>query len=64
MPQNKAWTVASFPTGPLSESNFKLVERPAPAPKEGEVLVRNLWLSLDPYMRGRRPFDQLEVALA
>jgi NADPH-dependent curcumin reductase CurA len=53
MPQNKAWTVASFPTGPLSESNFKLVERPAPPPKEGEVLVKNLWLSLDPYMRGR-----------
>jgi NADPH-dependent curcumin reductase CurA len=53
MPQNKAWTVASFPTGPLSESNFKFVELPAPAPKEGEVLVKNLWLSLDPYMRGR-----------
>ncbi len=53
MPQNRAWTVASFPTGPLSESNFKLVESPAPAPKDGEVLVRNLWLSLDPYMRGR-----------
>jgi len=53
MPQNKAWTVASFPTGPLSESNFKLVESPAAAPKEGEVLVKNLWLSLDPYMRGR-----------
>jgi len=33
--QNKAWTVASFPTGPLSESNFKLVESPAAAPKEG-----------------------------
>ena len=26
---------------------------PVPAPKDGEVLVRNLWLSLDPYMRGR-----------
>jgi NADPH-dependent curcumin reductase CurA len=53
MPQNKAWTVASFPTGVLSEQNFKLVEAPAPSPKDGEVLVRNLWLSLDPYMRGR-----------
>jgi NADPH-dependent curcumin reductase len=53
MPQNKAWTVASFPAGALSESNFKLVESPAPAPKDGEVLVKNLWLSLDPYMRGR-----------
>lgn len=53
MALNKAWTVASFPTGALSEENFKLVESPASAPKEGEVLVKNLWLSLDPYMRGR-----------
>ena len=53
MPLNKAWTVASFPTGTLTERSFKLVEAPAPAPKDGEVLVKNLWLSLDPYMRGR-----------
>jgi NADPH-dependent curcumin reductase len=53
MAQNKAWTVASFPSGALTEGNFKLVESPAPAPQEGEVLVKNLWLSLDPYMRGR-----------
>jgi len=53
MAQNKAWTVAGFPTGALSESNFKLVESATVAPKEGEVLVKNLWLSLDPYMRGR-----------
>lgn len=53
MPLNKAWTLASYPQGWVSEANFKLVESPAPAPKDGEVLVRNLWLSLDPYMRGR-----------
>ena len=53
MPQNKAWTLASFPSGAVREDNFKLVEAPAPAPKDGEVLVKNLWLSLDPYMRGR-----------
>lgn len=53
MALNKAWTVASFPTGPLLEENFKLAESPAPSPKDGEVLVKNLWLSLDPYMRGR-----------
>jgi len=53
MPQNKAWTVASFPSGALTESNFSLVESAAPSPKDGEVLVKNLWLSLDPYMRGR-----------
>lgn len=53
MPQNKAWTLASFPTGILREDNFKLVESPAPEPKDGEVLVKNIWLSLDPYMRTR-----------
>jgi hypothetical protein len=53
MPQNKAWVLASYPTGWVTEDNFKLVESPAPSPKEGEVLVKNLWLSLDPYMRGR-----------
>ena len=53
MPQNKAWTLASYPTGWVTEANFKLVESPAPAPKDGQVLVKNLWLSLDPYMRGR-----------
>jgi len=50
---NRAWTLASYPTGMVSEGNFKLVESPVPSPKEGEVVVRNLWLSLDPYMRGR-----------
>ena len=53
MAQNKAWTLASFPTGWVTEENFKLVESPAPSPQDGEVLVKNHWLSLDPYMRGR-----------
>ena len=53
MPANKAWTLASRPAGAVTEGNFKLVESPVPAPREGEVLVKNLWLSLDPYMRGR-----------
>jgi NADPH-dependent curcumin reductase len=53
MPVNKAWTLASFPAGWVTEDNFKLVESAAPSPKDGEVLVKNLWLSLDPYMRGR-----------
>ena len=53
MPQNKAWTLASYPSGAVTADNFKLIEAPAPSPQEGEVLVKNLWLSLDPYMRGR-----------
>jgi len=53
MAVNRAWTLASYPSGRVKEDNFKLVESLAPSPKEGEVLVKNLWLSLDPYMRGR-----------
>jgi NADPH-dependent curcumin reductase len=53
MTANRAWTLASHPSGWVIEDNFKLVESPVPSPKDGEVLVKNLWLSLDPYMRGR-----------
>ena len=53
MAPNKAWTLASYPTGWVTEENFRLVESPVPAPQQDEVLVKNLWLSLDPYMRGR-----------
>jgi NADPH-dependent curcumin reductase CurA len=50
---NKRWVLASRPVGPVSEANFRLEEAAVPRPADGEVLVRNLWLSLDPYMRGR-----------
>jgi len=50
---NKQWIFASRPTGPVSPDNFKLVEAPAPEPKDGEAKVRHLWLSVDLYMRGR-----------
>lgn len=53
MAANKAWTLAGHPSGPVTPAHFKLVETPLPVPKDGEVLVKNLWLSLDPYMRGR-----------
>ena len=45
--------LASRPEGMPAESNFELVEVPMPAPADGEVLVRNSYLSVDPYMRGR-----------
>lgn len=53
MATNKGWTLAAFLSGLPSVDNFKLVESPAPPPGDGEVLVKNLWLSLDPYMLGR-----------
>ncbi len=45
--------LASRPTGWVEEGNFKIVETPVPEPSDGQVLVRNRYLSLDPYMRGR-----------
>lgn len=45
--------LASRPTGMPDASNFKLVEVPLPQPGEGQVLVRNIYMSVDPYMRGR-----------
>jgi NADPH-dependent curcumin reductase len=45
--------LASRPKGQVSEDNFRIVETPIPEPGDGEVLVKNEWLSLDPYMRGR-----------
>jgi len=53
MSANRQIVLASRPKGWVSEANFRLVESPMPAPGEGQVLVRNHWLSLDPYMRGR-----------
>jgi NADPH-dependent curcumin reductase CurA len=43
----------SRPHGEPSVDNFEVVERAMPEPAEGEVLTRTLWLSIDPYMRGR-----------
>jgi hypothetical protein len=51
--QNKRWVLASRPSGWVTEQNFRLETPPVGSPAEGEVLVKNLWLSLDPYMRGR-----------
>jgi hypothetical protein len=53
LPVNMQVLLASRPTGWPDQSNFKIVEAPAPQPGPGELLVRIRWLSLDPYMRGR-----------
>ncbi|MBS0384794.1 MAG: NADP-dependent oxidoreductase [Proteobacteria bacterium] len=43
----------SRPAGMPNAENFQLAEVTLPEPKDGEVLVRNMWMSVDPYMRGR-----------
>jgi NADPH-dependent curcumin reductase len=50
---NRRIVLASRPHGAVSAENFRIVDAPMPQPADGEVLVRNEWLSLDPYMRGR-----------
>ena len=51
--RNRKILLASRPQGAATEQNFRIVDAPLPEPAEGEVLVKNEWLSLDPYMRGR-----------
>ena len=53
MPQAKRIVLASRPVGEPKPSDFRIEEIPVPAPGPGQVLLRTIWLSLDPYMRGR-----------
>jgi NADPH-dependent curcumin reductase CurA len=50
---NRKITLASRPVGFPKVSDFDLVYSPLPSPTAGEVLIRSVYLSLDPYMRGR-----------
>jgi NADPH-dependent curcumin reductase CurA len=45
--------LASRPVGRPAPENFRLAESPLPELGEGQILVRNLYMSVDPYMRGR-----------
>jgi hypothetical protein len=71
MATNRQIVLASRPQGEPTIDNFRLVEVAVPALTEGQVLVRNHYLSLDPYMRGRmndaksyaapQPIDQVMI---
>ncbi len=50
---NRQWLLASRPHGEPVLDNFKLNKAEIPAITDGQVLVKNIFLSLDPYMRGR-----------
>src|SRR5258705_5159140 len=50
---NKRILLAARPVGFPRDSDFKLVESPVPTPGDGQILVRSIYLSVDPYMRGR-----------
>ena len=51
---NRRILLAARPEGAPRESDFELVETPVPEPGDGELVTRTIYLSLDPYMRGRR----------
>jgi NADPH-dependent curcumin reductase CurA len=53
MPINHAIVLDNRPEAEVSTSNFKMVTAETPALQDGQVLVKNHYLSLDPYMRGR-----------
>jgi len=53
MTTNMQVLLASRPTGWVTEENFRIVSTSVAKPAEGQILVRNHYLSLDPYMRGR-----------
>jgi NADPH-dependent curcumin reductase len=50
---NRRIVLASRPHGEPTPAHFRLEEARVPTPRDGEVLLRTRWLSLDPYMRGR-----------
>ena len=54
--------LVSRPVGMPVPEDFRLVERELPAPAAGQVLVRNLYMSVDPYMRGRMREDAVYAA--
>lgn len=51
--QNRQWVLASRPHGAPTADNFRLETTDIPQPADGQLLLRTMWLSLDPYMRGR-----------
>src|SRR4029077_17468502 len=51
--KNRQILLSSRPSGEPSQDNFQLAETEIPKPGPGQILLRTLSLSLDPYMRGR-----------
>ncbi|HYP25449.1 MAG TPA: NADP-dependent oxidoreductase [Blastocatellia bacterium] len=49
---NRQWRLAARPVGFLKETDFEWKEGPVPAPGDGELLVRNIYISVDPTNRG------------
>jgi NADPH:quinone reductase len=53
MSVNRQIKLAAKPVGMPKESDFRIEDSPVPVPKDGQILVKTTYLSVDPYMRGR-----------
>ncbi len=51
MAVNRQWKLKHRPVGDLAPGDLELVESPVPVPGDGQILVRNIYLSLDPTNR-------------
>ena len=49
----QTWVLKSRPVGAPTLDNWEMVEEAIPTAGEGEYVAETLWLSIDPYMRGR-----------
>jgi NADPH-dependent curcumin reductase len=50
--KNRRWILESRPARHLAGNEFRWNETAIPKPSEGQILIRNLWLSFDPTQRG------------
>ncbi|WP_194914231.1 NADP-dependent oxidoreductase [Catenulispora rubra] len=50
---SREWQLIARPVGEPKASDFRLLQAEVADPGPGQILVRNTWLSVDPYMRGR-----------
>jgi NADPH-dependent curcumin reductase CurA len=53
MATNREIHLKQRPVGMPTANDFELVDRPIPEPGPNQFLVRNIWMTVDPYMRGR-----------
>jgi NADPH-dependent curcumin reductase CurA len=57
MPRTREVRLVRWPRGAPKVEDFEIVETHLPALGDGDVLIRNIWMSVDPYMRGRMYAD-------
>jgi NADPH-dependent curcumin reductase CurA len=62
MTRSREWHLVRRPEGAPTDDDFDLVEVELPDVRPGDVVVRNTWLSVDPYMRGRMDDRESYVA--